>query len=197
MKTFNLLFFLFTFGLVFTQVPEKPEDISPLLVGEKLPDLQLMDKNGSLVFLDKILKEKPTVLVFYRGGWCPYCNNQLSGLAEVEDHIISLGYQIIAISPDNYHILSDTTKEDHLNYQLYSDVNAQLIQAIGIGFKTPEKSKKYIFNKTKYEPTEILPVPTVMIVNKKGEILFEYINPNYKKRLSENMLLAVTEALNP
>lgn len=63
------------FSIVLTaQVPEEAEDISPLLIGENLPDAALVDANGIKVSLHKLIKEKPTVLVFYRGGWCPYCN---------------------------------------------------------------------------------------------------------------------------
>ena len=195
MKTFNLILFLLVITGALAQAPENPEDISPLLIGEKLPEAQLLDKNGNSISLENLLKEKPTVLVFYRGGWCPYCNSQLSGLAEIEKEVIALGYQIIAISPDNYKMLSNTIEKDEVAYQLYADPDARLIQALGIGFKTPEGNKKYIFNKTNFEPTEILPVPTVMVVNKKGEILFEYINPNFKERLNENLLLGVLKSL--
>lgn len=195
MKTLNLLFLLFINVSIFAQVPENPEDISPLLIGEKLPDAQLVDVNGRKVALQEILKDKLTVLVFYRGGWCPYCNNQLSGLADIEKEIVEMNYQIVAISPDNYKTLSSTLEKEKLNYQLYADINAKLIQDVGIGFRTPESNKKYIFNKTNFEPTEVLPVPTVMIVNKKGEILFEYINPNYKVRLDDKMLLSVLKSL--
>jgi len=195
MKTISLLLFMFVSSLVFSQVPENPEDVSPLLVGEKIPEAMITNLNGDDVSLQQILKEKPTVLVFYRGGWCPYCNNQLSGLAEIENEVLSEGFQIVAISPDNHQMLSKTMAKDEINYQLYSDKEAKLIQAVGIGFKTPESNKKYIFNKTNFEPSEILPVPTVMILNTKGEIVFEYINPNYKVRLDEKLLLAVLKAI--
>ena len=195
MKTISLLLFMFVSSLVFSQVPENPEDVSPLLVGEKIPEVMITNLNGDDVSLQQILKEKPTVLVFYRGGWCPYCNNQLSGLAEIENEVLSEGFQIVAISPDNHQMLSKTMAKDEINYQLYSDKEAKLIQAVGIGFKTSESNKKYIFNKTNFEPSEILPVPTVMILNTKGEIVFEYINPNYKVRLDEKLLLAVLKAI--
>ncbi|MCB0423752.1 MAG: AhpC/TSA family protein [Mangrovimonas sp.] len=195
MKTISLLLFMFVSSLVFSQVPENPEDVSPLLVGEKIPEAIITNLNGNDVSLQQILKEKPTVLVFYRGGWCPYCSNQLSGLAEIENEVLSEGFQIVAISPDNHQMLSKTMAKDEINYQLYSDKEAKLIQAVGIGFKTSESNKKYIFNKTNFEPSEILPAPTVMILNTKGEIVFEYINPNYKVRLDEKLLLAVLKAI--
>jgi len=69
-------------SIAFAQVPKNAEDISPLLVGESIPDAMLLDYKGNQVALNSIIKNKPTVLVFYRGGWCPYCNMQLGGLQE-------------------------------------------------------------------------------------------------------------------
>jgi len=56
--------------------------------------------------------------------------------------------------------------------------------------------KGYIATKDqKGKTAEVMPAPTVMIVDQKGKILFEYINPNYKERLSEEMLIAVLKVL--
>jgi len=178
------------------QIPENPEDISPLLIGEILPDCNLINKEGEIINLNNKIKKMNTVLVFYRGGWCPYCNRQLSGLAASEADIIKLGYQIIAVSPDDYRNLKPTINKDHVNYELYSDPNGKFIQQLGIAFTTSPRSMEYISKKTIGKTTEILPVPTVLVVNTKGEILFEYISPNYKQRISPQLLLAVLNNLN-
>jgi peroxiredoxin len=179
----------------YSQIAEKAEDISPLLVGETLPNEQLVNLKKESVALFSVLKEKPTVLVFYRGGWCPYCNAQLSALAASEDKILKLGYQIVAISPEDYQNLQPTMTNDKIKYQVYSDPKGNLIQKAGLAFKTPAPAKAYIASKTKGEISEVLPVPTVMIVNTKGEILFEYINPDYKKRLTPELLLAALSSI--
>jgi peroxiredoxin len=176
--------------------PSKAEDISPLLIGETLPNAYLQDTNGNDMELKNILKTKPTVLVFYRGGWCPYCNLQLSGLVDIENEVLALGYQIVAISPDDFQNLKNTEEKDKINYQLFSDKDGAFIQKIGIAFQTPLMVKSYITTKgQKGKTPEVLPVPTVMIVNTKREILFEYINPNYKQRISGDMLLAVLKSI--
>ncbi|MDU8885165.1 peroxiredoxin-like family protein [Yeosuana sp. MJ-SS3] len=177
------------------EFPEKAEDISPLLIGEKFPKASLLDSKGQEVLLNKLIKQKPTVLIFYRGGWCPYCNQQLASLAEAESQIIDLGYQIIAISPDDYSVLKPSIDDNKVTYLLFSDAGAKLIQEVGIGFKTPGMAKMYIKKKTKIDATEVLPVPTVMVVNTSGEILFEYINPNYKQRISEDLLISALKSL--
>jgi peroxiredoxin len=179
----------------FAQIADKAEDICPLMVGETLPNEQVMNIENKPVELFSILKQKPTVLVFYRGGWCPYCNTQLAGLVEAEPEILKLGYQIVAISPEDNQNLIPTVEKDSIKYQLFTDPGGNLIQKVGIAFKTKIPSKIYASSKTKGKVSDVLPVPTVMILNTEGEILFEYINPNYKIRLSTKLLLAVLNGL--
>jgi peroxiredoxin len=160
------------------QVAEKSEDICPLLCGEKIPNNQLADKEGTAVSLNKIISKKPTVLVFYRGGWCPYCSTQLAALGQAEKKIIELGYQIVGISPDNYKTLQSNRTYNDSSYSVYSDSSAT-----------------YIASKSKYKATDVLPVPSVFVLDTDGKILFEYINPDYKTRLSSEMLLAILKSL--
>ena len=177
-------------------IPLVAEDISPILIGETLPNGNFQNVEGEYIQLKAILEEKPTILVFYRGGWCPYCNVQLSGLVEIEEDILELGYQIVAISPDDYKNLQSTIENNSTKYKLLSDPNGEFIQEIGIAFKTSSSLKEYIIGKgQKGETSSVMPAPTVMIVDKKGVIKFEYINPNYKERISGDMLLSVLKTL--
>lgn len=178
------------------QAPINAEDISPLLIGESIPNFTLKDENGNDIKLQELLNKQPTVLVFYRGGWCPYCNMQLSGLVDIEDEIVALNYQIIAISPDDFKNIKVTGEKNSMNYKLFSDPDGKLVQAIGIAFQTPKELKGFIASKEqKGKTSDVMPVPTVMVVDKECKILFEYINPNYKERISGKMLIAVLESL--
>ena len=177
-------------------IPLVAEDISPILIGEKLPNANFQNAEGEYVQLKAVLEEKPTVLVFYRGGWCPYCNVQLSGLVDIEEDVLELGYQIVAISPDDYKNLQSTIENNSTKYKLLSDPNGKFIKEIGIAFKTSSSLKEYITGKgQKGETSPVMPAPTVMIVDKKGVIKFEYINPNYKERISGEMLLSVLKTI--
>jgi peroxiredoxin len=176
------------------QVAEKPEDISPILIGETLPSATLYNAKNEAKTIAQIV-DKPTVLIFYRGSWCPYCNIHLSELVKIESEILKMGYQIVAISPDDFQNLDGTIDKNKMNYQLYSDKNATFIKALGIAFKPSEKSKSYIAQNTKGVPTEVLPVPTVLVVDAKGEVLVEYIRPNITKRISGKLLLSMLQGL--
>ena len=187
LKTVILLFSVASFA----QIADKAENISPLLIGEKIPNVILHDANGKEVKTKDIL-DKKTVLVVYRGGWCPYCNSQLADMQEIENDIISLGYQVVAISPDAPSFLKQTLDKKELKYKLYSDSEGVFSQAVGIAFaREKPKLDKYSDGKN----PGFLPVPTVYVLNDKQEIEFMYINPNYGTRLKGDVLLAVLKAL--
>lgn len=178
------------------QIPDNAEDICPLLIGETLPAATLQNADGEMIRLKEVLNEGPTILVFYRGGWCPYCNLQLSGLVDIEEDILELGYQIVAISPDEYQNLKVTEEKDKIKYKLFSDPVGKLIQDVGIAFQTSKRLKGIISKKDHIgKISEIMPVPTVMIVDKQGVIQFEYINPNYKIRISGELLLGILKQI--
>lgn len=184
-------------GLTITsqaQIANSPEEVSPLLIGEKIPNVELANVEGKKINSDKILSKK-TVLIIYRGGWCPYCNNQLADMQEIENDILGLGYQIIAVSPDAPSFLKETATKDKLNYDLYSDSEGKFAQALGIAFKAPEKYGKMLGKYSEDKNPLFLPVPTVYVLNEKHEIDFMYINPNYATRLKGELLLAVLKNL--
>lgn len=197
MKNVSLIFIFLGFA-VFTataQLPEKAEDISPLLIGEKIPDAVLKAPDESAHQVLNIIKQKPTVFLFYRGGWCPFCNAHLSEIQGVQSEVVKLGYQIVGISPDSPKNLQATDEKDKLDYSLYSDADGKFIQSLGIAFKAPDKYSGMLNEKSDGLNDGFLPVPSVFVVDTSGKILFEYINPDYKTRLSAGLLLAVLNEL--
>jgi len=177
-------------------VPLKPEDVSPLLIGEQIPILKLPKSSGELFDLNKSVAKTPTILVFYRGGWCPYCSKQLAGLQEIEKDLTKMGYQIIAISTDSPDNLSKTMDKQKLSYTLLSDADLAASKRFGIAFKSPKSYDKFLPETSGGKNVDkLLPVPSVFILNKKGMILFEYINPNITQRLSAPLLKAASAAL--
>ncbi|RBQ07984.1 AhpC/TSA family protein [Pedobacter miscanthi] len=181
---------------VVSGVPLKPEDISPLLAGESIPILNLLSSTGENFDVNKSLASKQTILVFYRGGWCPYCSKQLAGLQEIEKDLTAMGYQLIAISTDSPDNLNASKDKGKLSYTLLSDADLSASKKFGIAFKSPKGYDKFLPTTSGGKNVDkLLPVPSVFILSKKGKILFEYINPNITERLSSSLMKAAAMAL--
>lgn len=195
LKVLSVFLFLPFSLLAQSDLPAKPEDIAPLLIGEMVPDIQIAQMDGTLTDVGSVLNEKKTILIFYRGGWCPYCNSHLSDLQKIEPKLKELGYQIVAISPDTPAKLKETDQKQDLSYQLYSDSKGELMGKMGIAFQAPERYQKMLLSASGEENKGWLPVPAVFIINDKKQILFEYISPDFKHRMNGDLLLAVASKL--
>ena len=101
----------------------------------------------------------------------------------------------MAVSPDAPKSLKNTLDDNNLNYTLLSDSKGDLAKAIGIAFIAPKGYDKYLSKGSEGVNISYIPVPSVFILNEKSEILFEYINPSYDVRLSNDLLLALASKL--
>jgi len=52
-----------------SSVPSSASEICPILVGDTIPNLTLHTQDGFPFDLKKAVQSKPTVLIFFRGGW--------------------------------------------------------------------------------------------------------------------------------
>ncbi|MBS1494337.1 MAG: AhpC/TSA family protein [Bacteroidetes bacterium] len=203
MRFTKMFIFLFMLSFIsgaslsnlFCQVSGSAADVKPIAVGQKIPDVTLKNVKGEPVNLTTLAGEKQTILVFFRGGWCPYCNKQLMGLQKIESDLTALGYQIVAISADKPEKISEMMTNDELKYTILSDNNSDASTAFGIAFKvddaTVEKYKGYNIDldAASGNSNHILPVPSVFILDTQGKIKYEYVNPDYKVRLDADKLL--------
>lgn len=198
MKRIFILFFLVTLissVRLYAQLPAVAEDISPLLIGEQVPDVVLTDIQGNDRSLLQLAQEKPTILVTYRGGWCYFCNVHLADLASVESDIYEMGYQLVAVSPDIPDSLAATSAKNDLKALQLSDPDGTLIKGLGLAFQASESLMERLLNYSGGQNDEFIPVPALFILDSEGKIRFEYINPNFRVRISGDFLVDVLKAL--
>ena len=184
------------------KIVKDPSKVNPKAVGEVVDSVNLRNLKGEDITSKEIFSKKPTVLVVYRGGWCPYCNRQLARLRKITTQIEDKGYQLIAVSPDKPESMQDSIEKNKITeYKLYSDSKLNLAKEMGLAFKVDENTI------TAYEEYGIdlveasgenhysLPVPAVYIIDRNGEVQYRFYEPNYKVRLEENKLLKELDKL--
>jgi len=172
------------------------ETAKPAAKGDQIPDVTVQSADGTDLKLRAAVKKQPAVIVFYRGGWCPYCTRHLMALAEVEKDIVAAGYQILAISPDKPAKIAETPDREKLSYTLLSDAKMDAAKAFGISFKVADELVSKYKNEYQIdieaasgENHHLLPHPAVFIVDRDGIIRFSHINENYKVRLEPAEIL--------
>ena len=177
----------------------KTENTKPISPGGIIPQVNLQDAAGKKNNLSEQIKQKPAVIIFYRGGWCPYCNQHLRQLKTIEPKLRKLGFQILAVSPDRPSELSKSIEKQQMTYKLLSDNKMKAARAFGIAFRVADKTlKKYEqygidLQSASGQNHHLLPVPSVFIVGTDGVIDFAYSNPDYKIRMTAEEVLQAAE----
>ena len=182
-------------------VADRPEDVQPLTTGDRAPAPTLRDAAGSPTNLARAYGDRATVLVFYRGGWCPYCNTHLSELIEAEAKLLDAGFQILAVSPDRPAKLREAADDHGFSYRLLSDSNMQLARAFGLAFRVDDDTlERYDefgidLEDASGEAHHLLPVPAVYLIDRAGVVRFAYWNPDHRERLDGDDLLEAARAM--
>ncbi|NMP30565.1 AhpC/TSA family protein [Thalassotalea sp. M1531] len=208
MKKILSTLILLTFALSASakQIAESADLVSPLLNGQQAPEMQVTTIENKQVPLSKVLNNKKTILFFYRGGWCPFCNTQMGQLKQLEPKLKAAGFQLVGVSTDAPENLQKSVDKMSLDYQLISDYNSTISQAFGLAFFTSQKvTERYLAKMNLTNPLQknghgderlVLPVPAIYVIDSKGLVQFSYVNPNFKVRLHPELLLKAAQLVN-
>jgi len=179
------------------------ETAQPLQVGARAPDFTAHRVDHTAYTFSAAHLAKPHVLIFYRGGWCPYCNGQLADLHLVEPKLRAAGFEVLFLSTDRPELLYSSLKNPQVPYTLLSDPTLEAAQAFHIAFHVDDETyaKELAWGvdleKTTGTKAHALPVPSVFIVDTSGVIRFVYSNPDYKVRLGADALWQAAQPLTP
>lgn len=124
---------------------------------------------------------------------------QLGELLAIEADLLELGYRIIAVSPDRPSELFKTMEKNELTYSLLSDSTMAGAQALGIAVRFG-KAKTLAYKiggddieKSSGQDHNLVPVPSVFIVDQQGILRFAHTDPNHRKRIKTEEILQVSK----
>jgi peroxiredoxin len=158
-------------------------------VGDVLEPFTLDDASGAPVSLDELVASGPAVIVFYRGGWCPYCNLALRTYQqELLPQLSAFGARLIAVSPQSPDESLSTVEKAALEFTVLSDPGSRLADRIGIAFEqaddvlAAQRTLGLDLTKVNAEGAVRLPRPTVLIVGPDRAVRFVDVQPDYTAR---------------
>ncbi|MCC5790762.1 MAG: AhpC/TSA family protein [Opitutales bacterium] len=206
MKSFKIFSFLlcvgtFPLGLSASTPPTDPGELAPLAVGDKVPAVTVQTANAEKVNLSEALQGQKSVLVFYRGGWCPFCTDQLQDLLTIEGDLQALGFHLYGISPDSPASLREGQEELDLPFTLLSDASMKAAQAFNLAFQVDENTHEQLLSygidieAASGETHRLLPIPAVYLIDEEGTIQFAHYDTDYRQRLSAEKTLQAARQL--
>jgi peroxiredoxin len=158
-------------------------------VGDALAPFTLYNAVGKPVGLEDLVATGPAVLVFYRGGWCPYCNLALRTYQrELLPQLDAWHATLAAISPQTPDQSLSTAEKAALDFQVLSDPGSRLARRIGIAFEQAEEvlaAQRRLgldLAQVNEEGSTLLPMPTVLIIDPNRTVRFAEVHPDYTAR---------------
>lgn len=169
--------------------------------GDLLEDFSLPDATGRTVTLRGLVADGPAVIVFYRGGWCPYCNIALRTYqADLLPRLEDLGVPLAAISPQSPDSSLSTTEKAELSFTVLSDAGARVARRLGIAFQPAEdllatqRSLGLDLTEVNAEGSAELLMPTVLIIDRDLSVRFADTHADYSTRTEVADILGALDA---
>lgn len=170
--------------------------------GDAAPDAALPDAMGRVVRLSQLWSRGPLVVVFYRGGWCPYCNTELRTWQQNLRSVLAVGAQIVAISLETPDDSLSTAQKNGLEFPVLSDVKLDAANGFDIAFSlAPELVDLYGAGSATQPVLNasgqwVVPVPATFVVDCAGTIRFADVDVDFRSRASPPLVLqAAAQAL--
>ncbi len=170
--------------------------------GDLLQDFILPDATGKDVSLSGLVADGPAVLVFYRGGWCPYCNLALRQYqAELVPQLSRYGAAMVAISPQKPDESLSTAERHALEFPVLSDAGARITSRLGIAFQPAEdvleaqRALGLDIRERNVNGASELPMPTVLVVDTNRIVRFADVHPDYASRTEVPAIISALEEL--
>jgi len=166
-----------------------------------LPNGNLLNLEGKAQRIEDII-DTPTVISFYRGSWCPYCNLELKALQDILPQIKEKGARLIAISPEKPDSSLSFKEKLELDFDVFTDTNNNYARELGLVFKLEDHIdtiyKEFGFDLEKFNDitTQELPFPATIIVDKTGKITYSFISENYTLRTEPSEILSELDKIN-
>lgn len=164
-------------------------------IGDIVSPFSLLNAKNELIHSKDILKKGKTILAFFRGSWCPYCNLELRELQNNIAKIAGKNATLLAVSPQSQDHSRVLTEKNQLSFEVLTDENNTLAKQLGISFKLQEfaiptyQAIGINLNEFNQNDENTLPVPAVFVIETDRSIIYKFVDTDYRNRLDINELL--------
>ncbi len=170
-------------------------------VGDRvaLPTLRAVD--GGTIDLAAAAAGRPAVLLFYRGGWCPYCNTTLRAYAEALPRIQAAGGALIAVTPEDPEHAAATARDGGLAFPVAVDAGNRFAGTLGLAFALPDGLRPLYreigidLPARNGDATHGLPIPATYVLDASGRIAFAHVDADFTRRADPEAAVAALERL--
>lgn len=162
-----------------------PPQLNP---GQPLPEFEAVDENGKKLHSSE-LRGQPTVILFVRGTWCPFCSKQVADLTKYYKAINESGARLILITPKPLDTTRRVAKFFEVNFEFWLDESLEITRQFGLLLS------KGVPGDFQREYGEDTVWPTSMVVDSHGIIRHTALSKFVVDRPDPKALLKIVESI--
>lgn len=169
--------------------------------GDIAPGFSLLNQNGVAVSLADRLALGPVVLLFVRGGWCPFCTLSLRAWQQALPHLHDAGSDLLVVSPQRVDICGMVAERDLLAYSMLSDPGGAVSDRYGIMVDLPEVVRP-LYLRLGHDLPHIngtgnwrLPRSSTFVIAQDGRIVLAHAGPTQRHRLEPDTAIEAVRRL--
>ena len=169
--------------------------------GAAAPDFALPDQHGRMVRLKDRIAQGPVILLFVRGGWCPFCTLTLRAYQDWLPEIHQEGAELLAITPQPARMCSQIAERDLLAFPTLSDRGDQVAQLYGIGSEL-DPALRPMYLRIGHDLPAIngtgdwrTPLPATFVIGTDGRVARSHVTRLFSERLEPSDALAALRGL--
>ncbi|MCR8921882.1 AhpC/TSA family protein [Dasania sp. GY-MA-18] len=169
--------------------------------GSKIKNFTIKSHQGRLTSFNDLIKQGDIMVVFYRGGWCPYCNMQIRQLTEAWPEFKRRGITPVLISADKPDASMMAQKTYDIPFPVLSDPKLTAHKAFNVVFKLPDELVKtyqdygIVLKDWSGKKHNKFAVASAFIVDKNGVVKWGHSSNDYKTRPSVEQLIKAIDQL--
>ncbi len=156
-------------------------------LGQQMPELILLDQNGKSIS-SKVFGGKKLIYLFYRGNWCPLCMAQIKEISKQYQRINKLGVEVLLISPQPQQHTINLANKMNVPFLFLTDIDNTSAKQLGIYASGGTPFGMEIFG---YDSDTVL--PTVIIADESGKIIYFDQTDNYRIRPDPDTFLSIID----
>ncbi len=155
-------------------------------VGDRLPDFPLATLTGEPTS-SAVLRDRPRVILFYRGTWCPFCMTQVRELAARYRELDRRGVGVALISPQRSDDSAELATRFDVPMDFFVDADGAAARALDL---VQAGGVPMIYGAGTDGDTV---VPTVLITDARGTVIWRAVADNHRVRPDPEVFLEVLD----
>jgi len=179
------IFCWFVYLRWYSVFPDRNDEI--LKVGNQLPEIEFQNTVGEMISTNSFTGSK-VIYMFYRGNWCPLCMAQIKEIAGQYQELANRGVKVALVSPQPHRHTKSLAKKFDVPFLFLRDIESKAAKLLHIFVKSGTPLGLEVLG---YESDTVL--PTVVICDENGKIIFADLTDNYRVRPEPETFLKVLE----